>query len=245
MPERIIVFEDHSPYHIITRGVDKRAIFLNEDDYHRFIFQIYAANFGSPAPNLMHKEWLAASQAILSGAEIPKGALIEEHSPLVYILNFAMLSNHVHFTLVQPAAKGIQKFIHRLLTGYVRYFNNKYQRKGHLFEGRFQARHLKDDRDLEIVTRYVNVNPLSVFQPDWKERGIVNLDKAVLFLKQYPWSSYPDFIGDRKSHILPPKRVMSMFYGDPEELMGRLTDDSYKNFIKDYLQEEEYRKFKD
>ncbi len=245
MPERLIIFENHSPYHIITRGVDKRVIFLSDEDYHRFIFQLYAANFGSPAPNLLHQEWFPAAQAVLLGGEIPKEVLVEEHSPFVYILNFAMLSNHIHLTLVQLVTKGIQKFMHRLLTGYVRYFNNKYRRKGHLFEGRFQARQIKDERDLETVTRYINVNPLSVFQPDWKERGIVNLDKAIQFLQEYPWSSYPDFIGARKSHLLPPKRVMNMFYGNPEELMGQLTDDSYKKFIIHYLQEGEYRKFED
>ena len=41
--------------------------------------------------------------------------------------------NHYHFILEQVLDNGIEKFLHRLGTGYTKYFNNKHKRSGYLF----------------------------------------------------------------------------------------------------------------
>lgn len=231
MPKRKIIFENLVPYHIINRGVDKRKIFRSEDDYNRFIYQIYAANFGAANNGLSRKIIAELAETILQGGKMPPKAIIQSHPPFVYILAFALMSNHIHFALVQGAKNGISQFMHRLEGGFVRYFNFKYGRKGILFEGRFKAIVVKDDAQIDALTRYINVNPLSVFKSNWKERGISDWNGALNFLSRYKWSSYSDFIGKRHSHLMPPWEIMKMFYGD-DRAEGA---EEYKKFIEAYL----------
>lgn len=46
------------------------------------------------------------------------------------------------------------------MTSYVMYFNRKYRRVGHLFQGPFQARRIEDARDLHKVIEYIKRNPV-------------------------------------------------------------------------------------
>lgn len=231
MPRRYLVFENLSPYHIVNRGVDKRTIFQEEADYYRFIFQIYSANFGRPGPNLTREKVIRGAKNLLRGEEIPKGLVVEEHPPLVYILNFCLMPNHIHFNLAQRIEGGISKFMQKLGCGFAGYFNVKYERTGALFEGRFKAVPVKRRLQLDAVTRYINVNSLDVFQSNWKEKGLENWQEAAEFLKKYQWSSYPDFIGIRRSQLLPPDEILKIFYGEftPE------SEEVYQKFIEDYL----------
>lgn len=237
MPRRYLVFENLSPYHIVNRGVDKRVIFQEESDYYRFIFQIYAANFGSPGPNLQKKKIIEAAKSLLTGegkGTISSELLSREHPPLVYILNFCLMPNHIHFNLAQRVEGGISKFMQKLSCGFARYFNAKYERTGTLFEGRFKAVSIKGEYQLDAVTRYININPLDIFQPGWREEGLRDWEGALQFLKEYQWSSYPDFIGIRQSRLLPPKGILKMFYGgefDSHE------ENPYRKFIEDYLEQ--------
>jgi hypothetical protein len=60
--------------------------------------------------------------------------------------------------LQQVSEKGIEKFMQRLGTGYTKYFNNKEERSGGLFEGKFQAIHIDSNEYLLHVSVYVNLN---------------------------------------------------------------------------------------
>lgn len=233
MPKRYLVFENLSPYPIINRGVDKRAIFQEENDYYRFIFQAYSANFGSPGRNLGKDKIIQAAKALLKGDEITEGLIQKEHPPLVYILNFSLMPDHIHFTLAQRADQGITKFMQKLTCAFACYFNAKYERSGTLFQGRFKAISIKNKFHLDVVTRYINVNSLDIFQKDWKEKGLENCQEATEFLKKYQWSSYPDFIGIRHSHFLSPREILRMFYGE----FTSESEQKYQEFIKEYLPE--------
>jgi len=48
--------------------------------------------------------------------------------------------------------------MHKLSTGYTRYFNEKYQRSGSLFQGRFKAIHISSNEYLLHLSAYVNLN---------------------------------------------------------------------------------------
>jgi putative transposase len=50
--------------------------------------------------------------------------------------------------------------MHRLNGLYAQGFNNRYERSGHLFQNRFGARLIDDDRKLENVCAYVLDNPV-------------------------------------------------------------------------------------
>ena len=85
-----ISFDKSIPYHVLTRAVEGRKVFANEEDCFRCIFQMYAANIGSPASNLRRQDVKKAAQAILNGEEIPPKFIVREHPPLVIFLSFAL-----------------------------------------------------------------------------------------------------------------------------------------------------------
>lgn len=82
-------------------------------------------------------------------------------------------------------------------SGYTNFFNSKYKRNGHLFQGKFKAEHIDNNEYLKNVFVYIHTNPISLIEPNWKEKGIKNPQAALKFLKEYRWSSYPDYIGKK------------------------------------------------
>ena len=108
-----------------------------------------------------------------------------------------MQRNHVHLLLRQIKDNGITKFMAKFGIGFGGYFNRKYSRKGYVFQNRFVAVHIKNDDQLKVVFAYIHVNPISLIEPKWKERGIKNIEKVGEFLENYKWSSYQDYIGKK------------------------------------------------
>jgi hypothetical protein len=71
-----------------------------------------------------------------------------------------------------------------LNVSYATYFNKKRQRSGHLFQGRFKAILVDADAYLEQLSRYIHLNPVQA--------------KIVGTPVEYPWSSFPAFVGNFK-----------------------------------------------
>ncbi len=93
-----------------------------------------------------------------------------------YLLHgFCLMSNHVHLLLEENAAP-IGVVMHRLNTSYARWFNNRYQRCGHLFQNRFRSEPVMDDAYFAIALRYIHLNPVKA--------GLVSRPEKFL------WSSY-------------------------------------------------------
>ncbi len=81
-----------------------------------------------------------------------------ESKKLVQFISYCLNPNHFHFILEQVADQGIEKFMHRLSTGYTRYFNQRYRRSGALFQGRYKSVHIDTNEYLLHVSAYVNLN---------------------------------------------------------------------------------------
>ena len=205
-------FDTNYPVHIISRAVEERKIFDNDENCFRFIFQIYAANVGKPVHNLWRQDIIKIAQALLSGEEISSRFIIKEHEPLVNFLDFSLVVNHNHFYLLANQEKNIPIFMQRLNGGFAMHMNLKYGRKGALFGSRYKSVVTKNQFQADTVSRYVSViNPLDVFQPGWREDGLKNPAEAFEFLKSYQFSSFPDKIGDRKSKILAPPEILEKY----------------------------------
>ena len=77
------------------------------------------------------------------------------------------------------------------------------------------------------LSRYIHLNPLNLFQGDWKERGISDWDAANAFLESYRWSSYLDYIGK--------KNFPSVIYtGFVLGYLGAESRKNYKKFVNDW-----------
>ena len=114
---------------------------------------------------------------------------------MVSIGAFVLMPNHFHILITEKEGNGVSKFMQKLSTAYVMYYNNKYERTGGLFEGKFKSQHLADDRYLKYIFSYIHLNPIKLLQKDWKEIAIKNKTKTLDFLKNYYFSSYLDYTG--------------------------------------------------
>ncbi|OGG27101.1 hypothetical protein A2960_03100 [Candidatus Gottesmanbacteria bacterium RIFCSPLOWO2_01_FULL_39_12b] len=89
-----------------------------------------------------------------------------------------------------------------LMTAYTMYINKKYDRVGHIFQGRFQSIIVEKESYLLQVHRYIHLNPLKA--------GLVNS------LQDYPWSSYTSYFTSIDGlPSLDTKGILEMFSPDP------------------------------
>ena len=91
----------------------------------------------------------------------------------IAIYGYCLMSNHVHILL--KTEKHLSLFVQKIANSYVYFFNRKYERTGHLFQGRFKSEPVDDEIYLKTVLRYIIQNPT--------KSGISDF-------KTYPWSNF-------------------------------------------------------
>jgi REP element-mobilizing transposase RayT len=96
---------------------------------------------------------------------------------------WVLMPNHVHL-VIRSGPVRISRLMARLGTGYARYFNERHERVGHLFQNRFRSRRAIDDADLMGLVLYVTRNPL--------EAGLV---ADPLELERFPWCALGALMG--------------------------------------------------
>ncbi len=87
---------------------------------------------------------------------------------------YCWMKNHVHL-VIQIANTPLSKIIQNISFRYTLYINNKYSRKGHLFQGRYKAILVDPQSYLLQLVRYINLNPVRA--------------KIVKNPEEYKWSS--------------------------------------------------------
>ncbi len=156
MAARKTKFEIGELYHIYNRGVDKRDIFLDEAEHWRFLQSMAEFNAVEPIGSIYEKS-IADKNKVGLGRRASNGVK-KKQSGLVNFIAYCLNRNHYHFILEQKVDNGIEKFMHRLGTGYSKYFNNRHQRSGALFQNRFQSVHVDSNEYLLHLSVYVNLN---------------------------------------------------------------------------------------
>ncbi len=189
MPFRKVSFVAGEYYHVYNRGNSKQIIFRDKNDYTRFIGLLFACNSSTN----FKIDNLNKNQSLLDS---PRG------EKLVHIGAYCLMPNHFHILLTDTGEGNISKFMQKLITAYVMYFNKKYQRSGGLFEGKFKAEHADNDRYLKYLFSYIHLNPVKLIEPKWREVGIQSKSKVLKFLEQYWYSSYLDYLGMERSERL-------------------------------------------
>jgi putative transposase len=143
---------------------------------------------------------------------------------LVEVLAYCLMPNHFHFILRQKEENGIALFMKKLSTAYSMYFNTKYEHSGVLFQGRFKSSYIGNEEYFRYIFSYVHLNPLDIFQPDWKVNGVKDKKGARDFLNTYFYSSFSDYPSSVRSEraILSPKSAADFLktQNDLEELLA-------------------------
>jgi putative transposase len=180
----IKTYAENTHYHIFNRGVEKKRIFYDRNDYTKFLY--YLKIYLSPLESLDKEKLLLRANLInnnLSGE--------------IDLLAYCLMPNHFHFLVKQNTKDGITKLMRQLTTAYSMYFNKRYNRIGPLFQGIFKACPVESDEYLLHLSRYIHLNPA--------ERGVSPAD--------FEWSSYPYYLGNNPPHWLKPKSILAFFKG--------------------------------
>ena len=177
-------------YHIVIRGIEGLKLFRDEKDYFRMISDLFAFNNIYPISST-HRWQINKSPSRTFLANMGGRKL------LVEILAFCLMPNHVHLLVKQLQEGGISKFMRKIGAGYGNYYNQKYKRVGHLFQGRYRLVHIENDKQFYTIFVYIHTNPVAIIFPNWKERGVKDAKQAIDFLENYKWSSYQDYLGSK------------------------------------------------
>ena len=167
-------------YHIYNRGNSKQIIFHDKTDYDRFLKLLFLANSRENFKMFFIKDDIYDS---------------DRGEQLVDIGAYCLMPNHFHLLLAQTEDGDISRFMQKLSTGYSMYYNNKYERTGALFEGKFKSGYADDDNYLKYLYSYIHLNPVKLIDANWKEGGIKDKFRTIKYLEQYTYSSYLDYLG--------------------------------------------------
>lgn len=75
------------------------------------------------------------------------------------VYGYVIMNNHYHL-LLQTLGESLQKIMHRLNTRYSKYYNYRRDRTGHVFQGRYKAYLIEDERYFLSLLKYVHNNPV-------------------------------------------------------------------------------------
>jgi len=157
-----------------------------------------------------------------------------EKDPLVKILCYCLVPNHFHLLLKEIREGGVSRFMQKLGIGFAKYFNIKYNENGNLFEGSYKGKTVEGQKYLEYLSVYIQIINILRVYPGGIRESLRNLDKFLKFAEEYPFSSYRDYIGLRKSLII-----------DKDVLGGIFTPERYKKFVRDTIENKKYELLKD
>ncbi|MFH1978999.1 MAG: transposase [Patescibacteria group bacterium] len=216
-------FVKNKIYHIYNRGVEKRKVFMNDKDYFRFIHDLFEFNNIEPVLNTNYyfnpKTMDVEHRYLKTENKKPRKLLVE-------ILIFTLMPNHFHLLLKQKTENGIVKFMKKLGGGYTNYFNKKYERVGHLFQGKFKAVLLENHSHLLHLPQYIHLNPLELLNYGCRT-SIVR--ESIEFLENYRWSSFPDYVGKKNFPSVTQRGFLLDFFGG-EKNYKKETIDCLKNW---------------
>jgi len=204
-------------YHVYNRGVEKRKIFLDKQDYRIFNYYLKtyltAPSIGGDSPRIV----------LRLGREFDLYKNLE-------LMCYALMPNHFHFLLKQNSENAVTEFMKRLTNAYVKYFNDKYDRVGTLFQGRYRAILVDKDEYLTHLSSYIHINPIEMKEFSDAEK-----------LKKYTFSSYLDYIGKRNTPWVHRDFILNYFekdkFSDYEEQTKKLifASDKYKKKLNFFL----------
>lgn len=178
-------------YHIVIRAVEGIELFRDKKDYSRMTSNLFEFNDEAPIGWQYRYRYLRNQNQ--SHGKISRE--FRKRETVVEILAFCLMPNHVHLLVRQIRDAGISKFMRKIGAGYSAYYNQKYKRAGHVFQGRHKLVHIENDKQLYTIFVYIHTNPVAILFPKWKEKGIKNARKTINFVENYRWSSYPDYLG--------------------------------------------------
>ena len=188
-------------WHLIGRGVEKRNIVTDKHDRLRFIHNLYALNDRNATPNYILNE---------RRKDYLRVQLVDIHS-------YCLMENHYHLLVSERIKNGISLFMQKINMGYTKYFNNRHQRSGALWQGKYRKVLIRRDAHFLYIPFYIHLNPLDYVHPEWRKGKTRNTKEALKSLLEYRWSSHLDYFGVRNFPSIIRTDVLSSILGTQTE----------------------------
>lgn len=110
----------------------------------------------------------------------------KELLPKIY--NYCIMPNHFHLLLESGPTGNLSKITQKLTLAYAKYFNQKYNRVGHVWQGRFRSSLVDKENYFIYCGLYIELNPVRA--------GLVNRPE------EWPWSSYHYYTSEKNENII-------------------------------------------
>lgn len=188
MPRQPRYFVPGIPQHVITRGVNRGAVFFGTRDYAHYLDDLREA-------------------ASTHGCAI--------HA-------YVLMTNHVHMLLTPEHDKSLPFTMQAIGRTYVQRLNKRYQRTGTLWEGRYKACLVQNDRYFLACQRYIEMNPVRA--------GLARNPGA------YPHSSFAANAYGAKNSLLTRHPVYEALHRDPG-----LRRKAYRQLFRDQFSADDLR----
>lgn len=139
---------------------------------------------------------------------------MEKYEYILYA--YCLMTNHIHMQIETKNVE-IWKIMRYINLSYTKYFNNKYNFIGHLFQGRYRAGIIESDAYNLQTSRYIHLNPVKASM----------VEKPV----EYKWSSYGVYMGEIKNDIVIDEKILSYFRNKSRKL--------YKEYVESKLMDQQ------
>lgn len=203
-------------YHVFNRGVDGRETFSTKRESQRALLALWFYRFHNIPFRLSHFISYGKDRQQEAVQELE---LLDQH---VRVHAYCLMPNHFHILVEQQKDDGISQFVSNFQNSYTKFFNERNNRKGPLFSGRFKSVLVENDEQLIHLSRYIHLNPLTGYL-------LANMEE----LMSYPYSSLPNYLGTSNNlSIADPEPIME-FFNSAADYQAFLADQaSYQRELK-------------
>lgn len=207
--------------HVYNRGVKKTLLFREQKDLRRLLFNFYYFNHADRMP----ENWKREVDILGGSLDFRWPDAWGERQPIVSILAFSIMPNHLHLIIKEIIEGGTSRFMHRVSMAYSKFINEKYEESGSLFQGAFKSRLIEGDADFRNLAVYVMVkNPFELY-PGGLQKAIENFDDAYERMAGDPLNSLGMYTNTHPSPIIT-KDLLGELFGTPE---------SFKEFARETM----------
>ncbi|MBF0479022.1 MAG: transposase [Candidatus Omnitrophica bacterium] len=127
---------------------------------------------------------------------------------------FCLMTNHVHMLIQVSGGGSISKIMQSITVAHTKRYNFKYQRSGHVWQGRFMSPLVSSDEHMLTIMRYIEQNPVrasmvgSVEDYHWSSYRLNVREAESLLLEREDNNCFLNLGSDLKSRILQYKQKM-------------------------------------
>lgn len=208
---RIKQYRENGFYHIYNRGVEKRLIFIDQQDY--AVFLRYLKEYLLPKDeNTLSKQLSDPNTSYQEKDKILKLLRLNNFADEITLLAYCLMPNHFHLFLKQKGAVSIDRFMQSIATRYTMYFNRKHKRIGPLYQDIYKAVSIDNEQQFIYLTKYIHKQAIALQGPTlrgWEQP-----------------SSYPEYLGKRDTSWIHTQEVLSYF----SKINPKL---SYQSFVEE------------